>query len=69
MQESRRLLCALPLRVSLALLEVASTGAADAGTRLAALFREASKAKDKEFRSQRGKEQFANRVLKDIEKL
>jgi hypothetical protein len=69
MEESRRLLRALPLRLTLGIIEALSSGSSDALGRVAVLCRQVSASKEKELRQSAKKERFRAAVVKDIERL
>jgi hypothetical protein len=69
MEESRRLLRALPLRLTLGIIEALSSGGSDALGRVAVLCRQASAAKEKELKASAKKDRFRQAVVKDIERL
>jgi len=69
MEESRRLLRALPLRLTLGVVEALAAGGSEALGRVQALCREVSRAQEKELKSSARKERFSSSVVKDIERL
>jgi hypothetical protein len=69
MEESRRLLRALPLRLTLGIIEALSAGGCDALGRVSVLCRECSRAKEKQLKSSARKDRFSAAVVKDIERL
>jgi hypothetical protein len=69
MNESDRLLRALPLRLTLGIIEALSSGGSDALGRVAVLCRQVSTSKEKELRASSKKERFQKAVIRDIERL
>jgi hypothetical protein len=69
MEESRRLLRALPLRLTLGIIEALSAGGCDALGRVSVLCRQASAAKEKELRASTRQDRFKRAVVRDIERL
>jgi len=69
MEESKRLLRALPLRLTLGIIEALFSGGSDALGRVAVLCRQVSASKEKELRQSAKKERFRSSVVKDIERL
>jgi hypothetical protein len=69
MEESRRLLRALPLRLTLGIIEALSSGGSDALGRVAVLCRQISASKEKELRASTRQDRFKRSVVKDIEAL
>jgi hypothetical protein len=69
MEESRRLLRALPLRLCLGIIEALSAGGSDALGRVSVLCRQASAAREKELKASAKKDRFRQSVAKDIERL
>jgi hypothetical protein len=69
MEESKRLLCALPLRLTLGIIEALSSGGSDALGRVAVLCRQVSASKEKELRASTRQDRFQRSVVKDIEAL
>jgi hypothetical protein len=69
MEESRRLLRALPLRLTLGIIEALSAGGSDALGRVSVLCRQASAAREKELKASAKKDRFRQAVVKDIERL
>jgi hypothetical protein len=69
MEESKRLLRALPLRLTLGIIEALSSGGSDALGRVAVLCRQVSAAQEKELRASTRQDRFKRSVVKDIEAL
>jgi hypothetical protein len=69
MEESRRLLRALPLRLTLGIIEAMSSGGSDALGRVAVLCRQVSAAKEKELKASAKKERFSKSVREGIDTL
>jgi hypothetical protein len=69
MEESRRLLRALPLRLTLGIIEALSSGGSDALGRISVLCRECSRAQEKRLKSSARRDRFSASVVKDIERL
>lgn len=69
MEESRRLLRALPLRLTLGIIEAMSSGGSDALGRVAVLCRQVSASKEKELRASTKQDRFKRSVVRDIEAL
>lgn len=69
MSEYRRLLSALPLRLSLGIIEALSAGGADALGRVSVLCRQVSAAREKELKASQKRERFSQAVVRDIERL
>jgi hypothetical protein len=69
MEESRRLLRALPLRLTLGIIEALSSGGSDALGRVAVLCRQASAAKEKELKASTRRDRFAKGALRDIDNI
>ncbi len=69
MGESKRLLRALPLRLTLGIIEALASGGSDALGRVSVLCRQVSAATEKELKASAKKERFRAAVVKDIEKL
>jgi hypothetical protein len=69
MEESKRLLRALPLRLTLGIIEALSSGGSDALGRVAVLCRQASAAKEKELKASTRQERFRKSIVRDIEAL
>jgi hypothetical protein len=69
MEESRRLLRALPLRLTLGIIEALSAGGSDALGRVSVLCRQVSASKEKELRASTRQDRFKRAVVKDIEAL
>ncbi len=67
--ESRRLLSALPLRLTLGTIEALAAGGQDCLGRVAWLCRQISAAKEKELRAGLRQDRFRQAVVKDIERL
>lgn len=69
MEESKRLLRALPLRLTLGIIEALADGGAVALTRVSKLSHQVSAAMDKELRASTRQDRFKRSVVKDIEAL
>jgi hypothetical protein len=69
MEESKRLLRALPLRLTLGIIEALSSGGSDALGRVAVLCRQVSASKEKELRASTRQDRFKRSVARDIESL
>jgi hypothetical protein len=69
MEESRRLLRALPLRLTLGIIEALSSGGSDALDRVAVLCRQVSASTEKELRASTKRDRFSKSVIRDIERL
>jgi hypothetical protein len=69
MEESKRLLRALPLRLTLGLIEALASGGSDALGRVAVLCRQVSAAQEKELRASTKQDRFKRSVARDIESL
>jgi hypothetical protein len=69
MEESKRLLRALPLRLTLGIIEALSAGGSDALGRVAVLCRQVSASKEKELRASTKRDRFSKSVIRDIERL
>ena len=69
MEESRRLLRALPLRLTLGIIEALSAGGCDALGRISVLCRQASAAREKELKASAKKDRFRNSVKEGIDTL
>jgi hypothetical protein len=69
MEESRRLLRALPLRLTLGIIEALSSGGSDALGRISVLCRQVSATKEKELRASIKQDRFKRSVARDIEAL
>jgi len=69
MEESRRLLRALPLRLTLGIIEALSAGGCDALGRVSVLCRQVSAAREKELKTSAKKDRFRNSVREGIDTL
>jgi hypothetical protein len=69
MEESRRLLRALPLRLTLGIIEALSAGGSDALGRVSVLCRQASAAKEKELKASTRQDRFKRLAVRDIENI
>jgi hypothetical protein len=69
MEESKRLFRALPLRLTLGIIEALSSGGSDALGRVAVLCRQVSASKEKELRASTRQDRFKRSIVKDIEAL
>jgi hypothetical protein len=69
MEESRRLLRALPLRLTLGIIEALSAGGSDALGRVSVLCRQVSASREKELKASTRRDRFAKGALRDIDNI